>query len=64
MTRLIDWKVLKTLVPWCRVHVKRLENEGKFPKRILISEHRVAWVADEVERFLQDRIRERDEQSP
>lgn len=59
MTRIIDWKVLKTIVPYSRQHIKRLEDEGKFPLRVALGQHRVGWVADEVETWLQARLRDR-----
>ena len=33
----------------------RLEREGKFPKRRLISKHAVAWLESEVQEWLQAR---------
>jgi prophage regulatory protein len=60
MTRIIDWKVLKTIIPYSRQHIKRLEDEGKFPLRISLGEHRVGWVVDEVEGWIQNRLRKRE----
>jgi len=59
MTKIIDWKVLKTIVPYSRQHIKRLEDEGKFPLRVSLGDHRVGWVATEVEEWIQNRIRTR-----
>lgn len=39
MTRIIDWKVLKTIVPYSRQHIKRLEDEGKFPLRVILGDN-------------------------
>jgi hypothetical protein len=30
--RIIDWKTLKIMVPYCRQHLARLERVGKFPQ--------------------------------
>ena len=35
--------------------LRRLEAEGKFPQRIHLSTYRVAWDADEIERWCQAR---------
>ncbi len=51
--RIVDWKVLKTMVPWSRQHIQRLEDAGLFPKRVRLGQHRVGWVYDEVVDHLQ-----------
>jgi prophage regulatory protein len=42
-----------------RRHLRRLEAAGKFPKRIKIGEHRVGWLADEIEAYIEAKIKER-----
>lgn len=39
-----------------RRQVDRLEKLGKFPKRVHISERRVAWVEDEIDEHVRTRI--------
>lgn len=39
-------------VRFSRVHLRRLEAEGKFPRRVKVSSKRVAWRADLIEEFL------------
>ena len=51
--RIIDWKVLKTMVPWSRQHLARLERAGKFPQRVQIGNNRVGWVLEEVTNHLE-----------
>lgn len=63
-TVIIDWKRLKQTIPYSRQHIKRLEDEGKFPVRVQLGEHRVGWILDEVEGWVARRVRERDERSP
>ena len=46
--RLIAWKTLKTLVPYSRSHILRLEAAGKFPQRIHITQSKVVWSYSEV----------------
>jgi prophage regulatory protein len=42
-------------VPFHRVHVDRLEKRGQFPKRFKLGANSVAWDADEVDQWFQDR---------
>ncbi len=51
--RIIDWKTLKTMQPYSRQHIARLEAEGKFPQRVQLGQCRVGWVYDEVTAHLQ-----------
>lgn len=51
--RIIDFKQLKELVPYSRVHIARLEQSGKFPMRVQLGEHRCGWVYEEVQDWLQ-----------
>lgn len=60
MTALIDWKRLKEVIPWSRAHVQRLEDAGKFPRRVKLGQGRVAWVRAEIEDYIEQLIRERD----
>jgi prophage regulatory protein len=50
--RIIDWKVLKTMVPFSRQHLHRLEKLGKFPRRVRLGAHRVGWWLHEIEDWL------------
>lgn len=56
--RCIDWKELKTIVPYCRVHIARLEKaaDDPFPKRVRLGQCRVCWMLDEVQAWLKRRI--------
>ena len=46
--RIIDWKVLKTMQPYSRQHILRLENAGQWPKRVKLGTNRIGWVYDEI----------------
>jgi len=64
MDRIITWKELRRLVPYCRQHIKRLEDAGLFPKRLRLGNgprSRVGWLEPEVIEWQQKRIHERDE---
>ena len=56
--KLCTWSELKEIygIPYCRMHIRRLELKGQFPKRVRLGECRVAWLVDEVERWIQGRI--------
>jgi hypothetical protein len=51
-------------ITFCRLHLARLEAAGKFPKRVLLSENRVAWVDEEIEAWISARLAERDNPPP
>jgi prophage regulatory protein len=46
-------------VPYTRKHVIDLEKKGTFPQRVYLSENTVAWVAEEVDSWVEERIRAR-----
>lgn len=39
-------------IRFSRVHLRRLEAQGKFPRRIQVSEKRVAWLASALETYI------------
>ena len=57
--KIIDWKVLKTKVPYSRQHIGRLETDGKFPKRIQLGQCRVGWLESEVDDWITERLEAR-----
>lgn len=59
--KLVSKKELKSLygIPYCFAHIARLEAAGSFPKRVPLGACRVAWVAKEVEDWIDDRIANR-----
>lgn len=59
MTRkLVSKKELKSVygVPYSFAHIARLEAAGSFPSRVTLGACRVAWIADEVEAWIDERI--------
>ncbi len=58
--RLIDKKELLARVPYSHTHIWRLEQEGRFPKRVKVGGHRVAWVEAEVDAWIKAKLAERD----
>jgi predicted DNA-binding transcriptional regulator AlpA len=37
-------------------HLKRLEEQGEFPKRIQLSPNKPRWLKSEIEKFITDKI--------
>jgi len=60
--KLVTKKELRIVygVPYSFAHIARLEAAGQFPKRVRIGACRVAWLAEEVEAWIDERIAKRD----
>ena len=60
--KLVSKKELKSVfgVPYSFAHIARLEAAGDFPKRVRLGACRVAWVADEVQAWIDERVATRD----
>ena len=43
-------------IPYSIVHIRRLEMAGQFPSRVQLGQCRVAYVAEEVEEWIEKRI--------
>lgn len=48
-------------IPYSRVQLWRLERDGRFPKRVSVGPARHAWVEAEIDKYIEERIRARDE---
>jgi prophage regulatory protein len=46
--RLIDRKELEELIPYSASQVRRMEQDGRFPRRIRLGPGRVAWFLRDV----------------
>lgn len=59
--QLVSKKELKTVfgVPYSFQHIARLEAAGEFPKRVKLGACRVAWVAEEVQCWIDERVAQR-----
>lgn len=53
-TKLLRFWELKQLkgIDHCRMHIRRLEKAGKFPRHIQLSENKIAWDEGEVDDLL------------
>lgn len=55
--RVLDRKALRAKgVPYSNVHLLRLEAGDKFPKRFNLTENRVAWLEEEVDLWIRERV--------
>lgn len=54
--KLVSKKQLKTDfgIPYSFQHIWRLEQAGKFPKRLRIGANRVAWLYDEIVEWIEE----------
>jgi prophage regulatory protein len=55
LLRFPDLKTQKS-IPFTRVHLARLERDGKFPKRVALGANSVAWIESEIDQYIADRI--------
>lgn len=55
--RLIRRSELQRKVPFSMVHIWRLEKQSAFPRRVSIGPNAVAWFADEVDAWIEGRLR-------
>ena len=60
--KLVTKKELRSLfgVPYSFAHIARLEAAGQFPKRVRLGACRVAWLAEEVQGWIDERVATRD----
>jgi prophage regulatory protein len=54
--KLIQFAELKSIkgIPFTRRHLARLEDDGKFPVRVPIGQHRVGWVESEIDTHISE----------
>jgi prophage regulatory protein len=60
--KLVTKKELKIVfgVPYSFAHIARLEAAGHFPKRVRLGACRVAWLSEEVQAWIDERVASRD----
>jgi prophage regulatory protein len=57
-TKLLSFTELTTTrgITFSRRHLKRLEDEKKFPLRVVLGENRIGWVVAEVDEWLAEKL--------
>jgi prophage regulatory protein len=58
--RLLSLEQVRHLIPYSASQIYRLEKDNDFPHRVSIGPNRVAWIKDEIDRWLEQRVAERD----
>jgi len=58
--RLLSKKQVREKVLYSPAHIQRLEDAGKFPKRVRLGQGRVGWVETEIDDWLLTKLRQRD----
>jgi len=58
--KLLSKKAVRDRVCYSPQHIARLEKAGKFPRRVRLGQGRVAWVEEEIDQWIRERIAERD----
>jgi prophage regulatory protein len=46
-------------IPYSKVHLWRLEREGKFPRRVKLGENRHGWLESEIDDWIAERMASR-----
>lgn len=64
--KLVSKKELKSVygIPHSFAHIARLEAASLFPKRVRLGACRVAWIADEIQAWIDERVARRGIASP
>jgi prophage regulatory protein len=57
--RIISAKERRQMIPYSDMQIWRLENEGKFPKRIQLGPKRIGWSLNEINQWMGARKAER-----
>ena len=58
--KLLSKKQVREKVVYSIQHITRLEQAGKFPKRIRLGENRVAWLETEIDNWIASKVATRD----
>lgn len=59
--KLLRFPQVKDRVGYSRMHIHRMEKEGKFPKRVQLGPNSVAWIESEVNAWIQAKANARHE---
>lgn len=58
MLKVLDKRSLRAKgVPYSNVHLLRLERADKFPRRFNLGDNRVAWLEEDVDRWIRERVK-------
>ena len=57
--RLVTLDEVLDRIPYSKVHLYRLMEQGDFPKRVDVGPQRVAWVQGEIDAWIAEKLRRR-----
>jgi predicted DNA-binding transcriptional regulator AlpA len=61
MTRIVRFEDLSSFgIPFTRMHLRRMEAIGQFPKHLQLSPKRIGWMRREIEQWIEDKAAARD----
>jgi predicted DNA-binding transcriptional regulator AlpA len=60
MDRLLSRKQVREIVTISFAEIARREKRGDFPKKVRLSQNRIAYVEEEIQRYIADLIADRD----
>jgi prophage regulatory protein len=46
-------------IPWSLMHLGRLEEAGRFPKRVMLGDRTPRWVENEIDAFVAEKLAQR-----
>lgn len=61
--KLLCKKEVRERVKYSFAHIDRLEREGRFPVRVRLGPHRVAWLESEIDAWIAELVAQRDSSS-
>lgn len=56
---LITSAEIKILIPYSPQQIKRMEDDGRFPNRLRLGPNKICWVREEIENWLEERLKDR-----
>jgi prophage regulatory protein len=59
--RLITLDEVIDRIPYSKVHIYRLMEQGKFPRSVAVGAQRIAFVEKEIDDWIASRMRDRDD---
>ncbi len=59
--RVLTKKAVSGRVNYSGNHIDRMEADGRFPKRIKLGPNRVGWLESEIDDWIAEKVRERDD---
>ncbi|WP_448187927.1 helix-turn-helix transcriptional regulator [Azospirillum sp. sgz301742] len=60
VVKVLRFKQVHERVGYSRMHLFRMEREGRFPKRIPLGPNSVGWLESEVDAWIAARVAKRD----